>query len=758
MACCAKEKYCTVNGNISKDFDHFTDEDDFEFQFLPADKFKNIIKNVKRQRTRDEEERLYSAYFEEKQQEMIKFNHDGQKLKSSKTLEETFQDVDRELTRLDADLSKVNTHKFSKRRIQSANCERRDSHVEKENCDCCTNILLTEPQKGSSCCISDTSGSHNACRTYIRKSLSEQTLKNIRPHYRCHRYKNNFECNSSPEVSPDRFSNDEDYMPVHPDPLVVTKILNIQRKISIVLENISCEIDRIPLPDGEDDYQRRQQRVVEFSTRLSRNYLYDLGRQIADILKHIKAIDPSYKMRLCRRGVILHMQAIEQKLLSAHQLTFAALSAYCKHIPCSVLKNNPGKLQKILQTVVQLKNICLGIKLTPDQYSSGDDKDTFLGKETESRCTAILNKFRAASEHGSQFASHTTRSSIMTPTRNNKQQIKSKIAHRLSMYAPDFRLLKTYQPKKTHSMFQITKNRKPNCLGCKQQSNPSMLNKKSNSLLAKTDITSANKIARIDVPQKEDDIQTIMETVPLDSDIDSHRSAKCTNRRENFQKTNKLLNTNSNLKEAAKLTNSKFKGKELLIDQSKNDEAASLLPVIGDLLSLVQSNDSKTASIPPSSIDTLYKFLSNFQTQVETKPQTKDDNVIGTKNTKLISCIEKKDELEQAHNVKPTNPKKNKQLIKSNDFSCQTIYGKNSEKIKLKISDKVIAGILNYQNQYEESLKSNLMYNSNSNNKPWDVVSWISDKLVEELIVDLSDDFQMDDIIHKLFDLEFQEF
>ena len=61
------------------------------------------MKDVKKQRIKDEEERVYSAFFAEKQKEAAKHNCDKNEYKS-KTLTETFQDIDRELMRLDADV------------------------------------------------------------------------------------------------------------------------------------------------------------------------------------------------------------------------------------------------------------------------------------------------------------------------------------------------------------------------------------------------------------------------------------------------------------------------------------------------------------------------------------------------------------------------------------------------------------------------------------------------------------------------------
>lgn len=36
----------------------------------------------------------------------------------------------------------------------------------------------------------------------------------------------------------------------------------------------------IDLPDGAEDWERARTRTVEFSARFSRNYLYQLGREV----------------------------------------------------------------------------------------------------------------------------------------------------------------------------------------------------------------------------------------------------------------------------------------------------------------------------------------------------------------------------------------------------------------------------------------------------------------------------------------------
>lgn len=112
-------------------------------------------------------------------------------------------------------------------------------------------------------------------------------------------------------------------------------------------------------------------------------------------------------------------------------------------------------------------------------------------------------------------------------------------------------------------------------------------------------------------------------------------------------------------------------------------------------------------------------------------------------------------------------PKENKKLTiveeckgisNFNDAACQINRAKSNSSCELSISEPVLSSIMDYRNQYQSMLKSNPLYTSNTQNKPWEVVAWIADKLVDELIVELCDDFQMEDVIQKLFELEFQEF
>lgn len=67
--------------------------------------FKHVIKDVRRQRIRDEEERVWTTFVREQEQSALNCeqNYNKNRYKTSRTLAESIEDVDRELMRLEAD-------------------------------------------------------------------------------------------------------------------------------------------------------------------------------------------------------------------------------------------------------------------------------------------------------------------------------------------------------------------------------------------------------------------------------------------------------------------------------------------------------------------------------------------------------------------------------------------------------------------------------------------------------------------------------
>lgn len=68
-------------------------------------------------------------------------------------------------------------------------------------------------------------------------------------------------------MSAEEDSAEEDEVASRRNPAVAQRIVSIQKKIYRVLDEIAYRLNKIPLPDGEKDCLRREQRFVEFSVR-----------------------------------------------------------------------------------------------------------------------------------------------------------------------------------------------------------------------------------------------------------------------------------------------------------------------------------------------------------------------------------------------------------------------------------------------------------------------------------------------------------
>ena len=121
-----------------------------------------------------------------------------------------------------------------------------------------------------------------------------------------------------------------------------------------------------------------------------------------------------------------------------------------------------------------------------------------------------------------------------------------------------------------------------------------------------------------------------------------------------------------------------------------------------------------------------------------------------------LICYSAKEENENKNEIVNTELK---DTDKFNDAACQAYnVNKNNSICNFAVSESAVLDLLDYRKQYHNSIKSNPMYTSNTQNKPWEVVAWIADKLVDELIVELADDFEMKDVIQQLLELELQEY
>ncbi|XP_051163794.1 uncharacterized protein LOC127283146 isoform X2 [Leptopilina boulardi] len=693
------------------------DDDDFNFKYIPTNQLKNVIKDVRRKKTKVNEENAWASFVEQQDAEQL-YHHLNE-------IDPNLQNYNHYTSKyLDRENFQWDENSFSEELSYKKSPLMKDVTGS-------TNFLLTIPEEDlilnrerKSEIIKDRNMRKASSAPGVRRKKNSKSLIHMNDDV-------NYNSSTS-EFSPDRFSDkNNEIIYIRPDPMIVGKILATQKKISEILDEIAFRLGRIPLPDGDRDLHRRQQRVMEFSIRFARNYLYDLGRQVAEIRRHLNAITPGARRKIDHRGVIFHVQIIEQKLATAHQLLLHALSAYCKHIPSSVLKGHPGKLKDILQIVLDLKEFCEKINLVPNCIGSGDMEGLPLGKETDNKCSAILSKLRLSSDD-SQLISHTTRSTTGT-IRSKRRNLRKQQTNRFSMYNMDPRLPKN-QPNRRTTLSQKEKRRNLNVKNNRpptpELTHPSPIDSKSKE-------QPKNGISKIIIPPKEDDIETIMEIIPTDSDACSSVENSDRNSRVKTRTNEDELNRK--------------------ITEITDDHLSNLVPVIADLMSLIKNNpkDSENKSCSSVPIETLVEIIEKYQRGKEKTKKTKQDiktkNGIrsGSKNMQLV-CMESNEDYKMPSKFIDASCQAN------DDYLKRTTIRKDGL-INLEISDDLEFRLLEYKQMYQSITESNQMYCNHTQNKPWDIVAWVSDQLVNELIVDLSKELQMDDVIKKLFELEFQE-
>ncbi|XP_047364463.1 uncharacterized protein LOC124954894 isoform X3 [Vespa velutina] len=738
-----------TNGKEQEDFLYSDGEDgeNYDFKYISGNQFKYIIKDVQRRRCRDEEERAWRRFVKEEElNSNISTNEYGRE--------------DRELRRLEEDALpeyKLGSYMEGSKRNDHKSIYPTEEHGE-ENF---TNRITKTESSDTITIDMDRSILRKDVLPYKRLVRSKRssdlrrTSSDIVQSKHCTKQNVicNYECNSTPELSIDYESDKEDNISVQPDPVTAHRIAIMQQRISELLDEISFRLDRIPLPDGDIDLKRRQQRIMEFCIRLSRNYLYDLNRYVSDIQKHMRAISPSAKIKSGRRGITFHMQIIEQKLISSHQLLLHGLTAYCRHIPCSIPQGHPKKIKELLKVVTDLKDICDHIQLTRNYFGSGDTCTVPLEKETQAKCNAILSKLKLSSGTESQLDDYNIVSNVIIPSNvpRTKNRFKRKnLEARLRMY--NNVETKTYKSNfKGKSSACHIKDKKINTrynkiiynehLSVPQQPNSSPItNAFSKEIIQEDD-------AKYKISLKEDDIKTIMGTVPVDSDDDTNLEIQSKRAdRLVLSKKAKIMKDSPNKSSY----NIKFCKGEVRHDKRKSNRT--------NLYNDSMNKKNYTAT----SDEVLFEFLPKYQS-------FQDYNDKDISNVDFTSRIPKKHSLSKSRG-EISKDRRNMDLIClssldniSNEHTCCNAIShldnhKSNSFIQLNISKETEAKFLRYRIEYYHLFKCNPMYSNDTQNKPWNIVAWISDKLVDELINEIAKELEMQDVIQKMYQLEFKEF
>ncbi|XP_034949300.1 uncharacterized protein [Chelonus insularis] len=775
----------------------FTSEDEeenYNFEYVSKNQCQYDIDDIKRERIKKDEENIWASFIEREDEEgsecLLDCFHNV--INPRQVLENNLEEVhlNQELKRLEQDAFLEETERLTKpkKKLSRINYDVK-SHNDDDDRRSCDTYIEVQKAYEDPLVYERSPISKLDFKTKISKSRYENTIRHQRKlqHQRSCIFRdyNCRECDLSPGIT--SHNSDQYSSIIRPHPIVAQKILDIQVKISELLDEIHYRLCRIPIPDGEIDLKRRQQRMMEFIVRFSRNYLYDISRQMADIQRHIQMMLPNARIKPSRRISQLHMQALETKLCSIHQLLFNALCAYCKHIPSSCLKGHPGKLKEILQIVMDLKDVCSKINLTAEYFGAGDAASPPLGEDTQKRCNAILSKLYSNSEKASPIYSYTTqstlRSSIDTKRRNIRTDSRKMLPNRFSMYYADNRFAKS-QKKRPITVGFCMKERKPNIGKLKLIDHPSTATiPVSNVILKNPKEPIKRGPSRAKRFQKEDDIKTMVEMIPVDSEEGNsailsracHSSISNINRkvvkravksRQRDKNSKPSTTTTTTTKSSKQNFNSVVKDQNLNGDLLlTNQQFCSFLPIITHVISLITEKQKKSPiNINEMTMETLLEILQEYL--VEKNKETEEEFLIDSIKYDTANSMNKplqKSEIFHHNTKKFSSKTNNKKKVEEEKQSVKTsLYNieneENPKLIPLIVSQESIDELLDYRNKFQDACRLNPMYTSNSPNKPWEVVAWIADKLVDEMIAEISKELQIDDIIQKLFDLEFQEF
>ncbi|KAK9739335.1 hypothetical protein QE152_g9127 [Popillia japonica] len=191
------------------------------------------------------------------------------------------------------------------------------------------------------------------------------------------------------------------------------------------MEDIRMQFDvGITPPDGLNDLERRKKRSSEFASRFSRNYLYQLNRQLSDIKK---LLHPS-SARISNQNSYV----IKQKITSSYQTILQGLQAYLSHLPKSTTVGIPDKIKELLKEIASLCDMHRSYSSTDlnCNVKSNELLDVF---EVRSRC--LIDKIDEYYSTASVISLLQQSQSKFSLLESSKARKKNNMKSRYSMYS-----------------------------------------------------------------------------------------------------------------------------------------------------------------------------------------------------------------------------------------------------------------------------------------------------------------------------------
>ncbi|XP_044729286.1 uncharacterized protein LOC123292638 [Chrysoperla carnea] len=538
-----------------------------------------------------------------------------------------------------------------------------------------------------------------------------------------------------------------------------------------------------PILDGEEDLARRHKRAAEFESRFSRNYLYNLSRQMGEIHKLMK----NYSPRFIEKN---SSQTIFQKISNAHTLIFQGLSAYQKHLASSIPGGVPEKLNDLLAHACDLWRVCNKCEiLKPILYSPG--RNEVYIEDIDEKCKKLLQNIRSDQENKMKLEQKPSCTSTITVTpKKSPKKIDKK--NRLSMYTLETPYILKHQRafwKKSLNHLSKPKHirpkKKPNSPEDKSKNKMELTVNYLNPSMSQESFPMKHKKSEIICePPKEDEIITQM-------DILNQRESGVNNSIEPEKKSEGNV------------------GSEMSKEQFNESLRPLLLEILQNIDNKENLEDEKNSMMELKNVLTEIKQVTvkdhnhsdtDITPKLSLQKKRSKTTITGPKNAKLIclSPVESEND-EDVNSIVSTPPpcqtvatstsdvEIQKECIDSptqtsslnatrnvnsmlkkpsprtnfvsprNDVITKTVkFQKPRPKImKINMPKSIIRNLTKYKDLYANHTRKNSMYVIKKNRKPWEILSKIADTLLDSMISDVVSELEIDNLLLKLYEMEF---
>lgn len=422
--------------------------DDYNFQYLSKDDLAQAIKKVRRKRLEKLEEERWKEFCREKELNSNRDKTQFHNVEDEVTKEELYSDEVTRKKELHSEEVRIAHEDFCARKdLNSVTGVHNDDKLDLQ--EVCTKILQialekTENAVSTYAMAIDSTQTVNTDQDVKKTSLESSTVNKTFPET-TNLNKTNTNCNEY--ISNEKLYNSDDCLSAHKfdvpltskssslscdsnpqfltfeDPLFKNKLKSVRSKIGLLLQEVNLP-RTILEPNSPEEQLKLRKRDLEFYSRFSRNYLYELQR-------HITKFDKisSKKYQVLDKNV-------SQKVLSAHQLVLRGLQAYLKHVPTSLEERVPDRLRDLAKNFLKVTKCCIKLGIMDQDELHSDCQRLFQNVDNYAKTelhvpTFDCIKLKRVDSHKSQPKSTksamTTRTSYYSPYYQKQLSTKKKM-------------------------------------------------------------------------------------------------------------------------------------------------------------------------------------------------------------------------------------------------------------------------------------------------------------------------------------------